>query len=125
MDTQETSGLGLAVAAEALFLANLLVAPGLAFLALALLWRRRESAPPLARGHLTQTFAASLVAGLLLVVVSVVFVLAGGFDSAVTWTVVILYFTCCHSALILFGMVGLARAMAGRPYRYPLLGQLT
>lgn len=119
----DTPGQGMATTAEALFLTNLLLVPGLAFVVLAWLWWRRGDAPELARHHLEQTFTASIAAGVLLVIVSVVIVLAGGFDSAITWTVVILYFTCCHSALILFGMVGLARAMAGRIYRYPLIGR--
>ena len=117
------AGQGVAITAEALFLTNLLLVPGLAFVVLGWLWWRRAASPPLARGHLEQTFNASIAAGVLLVIVSVVIVLAGGFDSAITWTVVLLYFICCHSALILFGMVGLARAMAGRPYRYPLIGR--
>jgi len=121
----ETPGAGLAIAAEALYLTNLLLLPGIAFLALGWLWLRHRDAPPLAAGHLEQSFSASLVGGVLLVLASAVIVMAGGFESAITWTVVIIYFTCCHSTLILFGIVGLARAMAGRPYRYPLIGRLS
>jgi hypothetical protein len=116
-------GLRLAVAAEALFLANLLVAPGLAFAVLAVLWwHQRHSAPPLARQHLWQAVAVSFWGGTLLVALSALFILAGGLTWAWTWVVVILYFTCIHSTLVLFGMFGLARAMAGQPYRYPLIG---
>jgi hypothetical protein len=39
-----------------------------------------------------------------------------------TWVVLILYFTCCHAALVLFGVLGLARAMAGQVFVYPLIG---
>jgi hypothetical protein len=35
---------------------------------------------------------------------------------------VILYFTCVHSLLVLLGMFGLARALAGKTFRYPLIG---
>jgi hypothetical protein len=35
---------------------------------------------------------------------------------------VILYFTCIHSTLVLFGMFGLSKALAGQPWRYPLIG---
>ena len=116
-------GQRLAVAAEGLFLANLLLAPGLAFLILlALWWRHRGDAPPLARQHLWQTVAVSFWGGLLLASFSALFILAGGLTWAWTWVVVILYFTCIHSTLVLFGMFGLARAMAGQPYRYPLIG---
>ncbi len=117
------AGRNLAVTAEGLFLANLLLLPGLAFLAL--LWlhfRHAGDAPPLARCHLRQTVSASLWGGLLLVVVNLTIVLMGGYTAAYTWVVVILYFTMVHSSFILLGVLGLARAMAGRAYRYPLVG---
>lgn len=122
-DPAAIPGLRLAVAAEGLFLANLLVAPGLAFLILAALWwRHRLSAPPLARQHLWQAVAVSFWGGALLATVSTLFIVAGGLTWAWTWVAVILYFTCIHSTLVLFGMFGLSRAMAGQPYRYPLIG---
>ncbi len=115
-------GQGLAVAAESLYLANLLVAPGLAFLAIAWLRSRHPEAAPLARCHLDQAFFVSLWGGILLVVASSVFVALGGLAWKWTWVVVILYFTMVHSTLILFGALGLAKAMAGKPYAYPLIG---
>lgn len=117
-------GFGLAVAAEALFLINLMLAPFLGFLVLAALWwRRRDSAPPLARCHLDQTFYVSLAGGVLLVAACLLIVLAGGLDWAWTWVMVVLYFTLIHSTLILLGMLGLARALSGREYVYPVIGR--
>lgn len=116
------AGLGLAVAAESLFLANLLVAPGLAFLAIAWLRWRNPAAPPLARCHLDQAFFVSLWGGALLVVTSAVVIALGGLTWEWTWVVVILYFTTVHSTLILLGALGLAKAMAGKPYAYPVIG---
>jgi hypothetical protein len=114
----------LAVAAESLYLINLMIVPGLAFVVLTALWlRHRGSAPALARCHLAQTFAASLWAGGLLVIVNAAIIALGGYDSPHTWVVVILYFTTCHTTLICFGALGLARALAGRPYVYPLIGR--
>ncbi|ROR29492.1 hypothetical protein [Inmirania thermothiophila] len=118
----EARGQEVAVAAEALYLANLLVAPGLAFALLLWLWRRTRPAPPLAACHLRQTLTASLWAGFLLVVVAAGVAMLGGIEAPPTWVFLILYFTTFHSMLVLFGAVGLARAMAGRPYRYPLFG---
>lgn len=116
-------GRATAVAAEALYLANLMLIPGLGFVALLVLWwRERERAPQLARGHLRQTVAASLWAGVLLVVANVAIILLGGYDSAYTWIVVVLYFTTCHSTLIFCGAIGLSRALAGKPFRFPLIG---
>lgn len=112
-----------AVQAEALYLINLLLAPGLAFLLLLLLFRRhRDSADPLTRGHVRQAFAASLLAGLLLAVVPALIALAGDLGRPGTWMGLLLYFVCCHATLILLGVLGLARALAGKPYTYPLLG---
>lgn len=118
----DVPGTGLAVAAESLFLCNLLVAPGLSFLAIAWLrWKHRD-APPLARCHLDQAFWVSLWGGLLLVAATAAFIALGGLAWEWTWVIVILYFTCIHSTLILFGALGLAKAMAGKAYVYPLIG---
>ncbi len=112
-----------AVIAESLYLANLLIAPGVAFLGLLCLWRRADVRTlPLARQHLRQTLAASLWAGVLLVGLSAIILLVGGFASMWSWFAVILYFIVFHSTLVLCGMVGLSRALAGQPYRFPLVG---
>ncbi len=116
-------GREIAIAAEALYLANLMLIPGIAFVALLVLWfRERGRAPELARKHLRQTVAASLWAGALLVVANGAIILAGGYTSPHTWIIVILYFTTCHSTLIFCGAIGLAKALAGKPFRFPLIG---
>lgn len=122
-DQRDVPGQSLAVLAEALYLANLMLAPGLAFLALAWLWlKRRHDAPALARCHLDQTFFVSLWGGVLIVGANAALFLLFGWDWEWTWVFVIMYFTCIHSALILLGMLGLAKAMAGKPYVYPWIG---
>jgi hypothetical protein len=116
-------GQSLAVTAEVLYLANLLLLPGIAFFALLALWaRHRHDAPPLARCHLHQTLAASLWAGALLVVANAAIILLGGYRQPSTWIIVILYFTLFHSTFVLLGVLGLAKAMAGKPCVYPLIG---
>lgn len=122
-DAEQAPGRDLAVAAESLYLINLMLAPGLAFLAIVWLWlTRREGAPPLARCHLDQTFFVSLWGGVLIVAACVAILLLGGLDWQWTWVIVIMYFTCVHSTLIMLGALGLAKAMAGRSWRYPLIG---
>lgn len=124
-DDEAPPGQGLAVAAESLYLVNLLLLPGLAFLALLWLYfRHRDDAPPLARGHFRQTVSASLWAGVLLIFANLLIVALGGYDSGWTWVIVILYFTTAHATLVVLGTLGLARALAGQPYRYPLVGKL-
>ncbi len=121
--TEEKAGQNLAVLAEALFLINLLLAPGIGFAILLWLWlRHKDSAPPLARQHLKQTTFVSLVGGLLIVSLSGLVLALGGLDWEWTWVILILYFTCIHSTLVLFGMYGLIKAMAGQTWRFPLIG---
>ena len=117
-------GQGLAVAAETLYLLNLLVLPVLAFLILVVLYRRHaRTAPPLARCHLRQTLAASLWAGLILIVANAAIVALGGYHVPATWVIIVLYFTLGHASLVLLGVMGLAKAMSGQRYVYPLLGR--
>jgi hypothetical protein len=112
------------VQAEALYLINLLLAPGLAFLLLWVLFRRhRDSADPLVRGHVRQAFAASLLAGLLLAGGAALIVLTGDLSRPGVWVGLVLYFVSCHGTLVLLGVLGLARALAGKPYTYPMLGR--
>ena len=120
----DTPGQALAVTAEALYIANLLLVPGLCFIILLRLYfKHRASAPALAVCHLRQTVSASIWAGVLLIIANLAIFLLGGYTSANTWTVAIIYFTTCHSALVLLGILGLAKAMAGQNFVYPLVGR--
>lgn len=86
-----------AISAHALYLANLLLLPGLAFVVL--WWYRRHwavAASAALRRHLDQAFGAALWSGALIVLVSLL--------------------------LVLLGAYALSRAMAGLPCRYPLPG---
>ncbi len=117
-------GQNIAVAAEALYLANLLLLPGLAFIGLLVVYERYiRTAPALAVCHLRQTLSASLWAGALLLAANIIILLLGGYRSPNTWMVVIIYFTTCHATMVLLGVMGLAKAMAGQTYRYPLVGR--
>ena len=117
-------GQGLATLAESLYLVNLLLLPGLAFIALLIIYLRNiHTAPALAVCHLRQTLSASLWAGVLLLVANSLIVLLGGYQSPHTWMVVVLYFTTCHATLVLLGVLGLAKALAGQCYRFPLVGR--
>jgi len=112
-----------AVLAESLYLINLLLVPVFAFLVL--LWvylRKQHSLSSLAISHLRQTISASLWAGLLLTIISLG-IFAGGYDMGATWVAVLVYITVCHSTLVIFGMLGLAKAMAGQNYQYPIIGR--
>ena len=112
-----------AVLAEALYLSNLLLLPGLAFVGQIFLYlKHHNAASPLARCHLRQTLVASIWAGVLLGPVTVLTLAVGGYDSIGAWTAALIYFITCHTSLILLGVVGLSRAMSGQLWRYPIIG---
>jgi len=118
------AGQNIAVLAETLYLVNLLLLPLAAFLLLLWVYRRHYShAPPLARCHLLQTLWGSVWAGAMLLLVTLSIILLGGHATVGTWVVVILYFTTVHATLVLFGSLGLARAMAGQHFHFPLIGR--
>jgi uncharacterized Tic20 family protein len=120
---EEKAGQNLAVLAESTYLINLLVLPGIGFLLLVGLWfKHKDSAPPLARQHLRQTTVVSLIGGLLIVTLSGLIIGLGGLAWEWTWVTLILYFTCIHSTLVLFGMYALIKAMNGQMWRFPLIG---
>jgi uncharacterized membrane protein YtjA (UPF0391 family) len=114
----------LAVRLEVIYLINLMLLPGLAFLVLIYLYRKHGNSPSrLVRNHLRQTVGTSLLGGTLLVIVIASILLFGGLSTAYTWVAVIVYFTLIHSSLILCGAIGLSRAMVGKTVQYPLIGR--
>jgi len=121
-DTEQYS---LGLTAEWLYLANLLLAPGIAACILLLLAiKHRAMIHSIGKQHLFETLSATLWAGLLLLVVTLSTLLLFGFESITGWMIVILYFTTCHSIFILLGILGLSKAMAKQPFHYPLVGRL-
>ncbi|NOR52364.1 MAG: hypothetical protein GQ470_07060 [Gammaproteobacteria bacterium] len=113
-------GDSVAVLAEILFLANLLVMPLFSFIALLWYYRKRASYSPLASEHLQQAISTSIWAGILLFVVNMAIFLTMGYESPYIWMMVLIYFTMGHSTFILLGVFGLTRAMAGKSFKYPL-----
>lgn len=111
-----------AIAAQTLFLANLLVLPGIGFILLCLLWANARPAAPLADCHLRQTLAGSLWAGGLLVIFSSIVFFVSDYQNPATWVFIILYFITVHAYLVLCGALGLSRAIAGQPFRFPVVG---
>lgn len=113
-----------AILAESLYLANLTVLPVIGFALLACLHLSGAAqASALARCHLRQAMSGSLWAGVLLVLLNAAILLLGGYRSPATIVVLMLYFFSAHTALILIGMAGLAKATASQPFVYPLIGR--
>ena len=118
-------GKKLAITAESLYVANLLILPLLGFALLLILYlRHRHSAAPLARSHLQQTMAASVWLAILLLLLGggVLLLHYAGMADVTGWILVVILFTVLHATMVLLGVVGLARAMAGKCWRYPLIG---
>ena len=117
-------GKSLAIQAEALYLVNLMLAPGLAFfLLLGLYWFNRGKADALAMNHLSQTVGVSVTGGALIMLAFCIFLYTDGMDSGYTLMTIVLYFTFIHSSLIFMGVLGLVKALAGEHYVYPLIGR--
>ena len=123
MESSPESDNKLAITAEALYLINLMLAPGIAFVILLVLYvKHSRTSSALAQCHLKQTLFASLWAGVLIVLVNAVILLFGGYDQAWTWVVLIIYFITIHATLILLGVLGLSNAIAGKHYHFPFIG---
>jgi len=119
----QASSTQLAIWAAALYLLNLLILPGLAFAVLAWLWAtRRRAAAPVARAHLDSAFRGSVLAGAMLVFVTLGILLLGGFSQPGTWVFLIIYFVTAHAALVLIGVLALVRALNRQPFYFPLAG---
>ena len=122
-DDQNESNI--AILAEMLFLANLLLIPVVPFLVLFYLLRKYADRPDsIAYNHLRQTFIASIFAGVFIVIIAAIFYFFSSTSAAITWTVIITYLTCVHSVFVMLGIYGLAKAMAGQAVKFPLISSL-
>lgn len=114
-----------AALAQILFLTNITVLPILSFVILIFLYNKTNTEQhSILVQHYRQSILANIIAGILLFVVSAFILGFGSFDSVYTWMWLILYFTCIHSMLILFGVFALIKAQAGQAYVYPVFGRL-
>lgn len=114
-----------AALAQILFLTNITILPVFSFAILLFLYNRTNTEQhSMLIQHYRQSILANVVAGILLFVVSGLILGFGSFDSIYTWMWLILYFTCIHSVLILYGVFALIKAQAGQAYVYPVFGKL-
>ena len=123
---RDREGKRLAVLAEALFVLDLLLFPVLAFIILLILYlRHRAASSSLARNHLEQAVGASLWLGAFFFVLAVLVIVLDmqGVEEVSLWMLVVIVFTIVHATTVLLGVVGLSRAMAGKCYRFPVIGK--
>jgi hypothetical protein len=126
VEERAVEGQSLAVVAESLYVANLLILPFIAFFALVYLFMKQHgSAPPLARSHLEQTLSASIGIAIMFFACAMIIMLlrAWGLEDVSIWMIVVIVFTIIHATMVLFGVLGLAKAMSGKCWRYPVFGK--
>lgn len=104
----------LASLAQLLYLANLLAAPGIALLLLALLrFMLRGRLDGFSRYHFRLALLAGCAAILVIGLPALGFWLRG-YDSPQAWTALLMYLLIMHTAFVVFGIYSLARAMTGK-----------
>lgn len=115
----------LATWAAALYLFNLLLTPGLAFVILIYLYQKNKNdCSEFVLKHHRQNLLAMVVSGVAIIGASIAILLLGGFNSPWTWVVLVLYGVTIHAALVLLGVLSLVKAGNGEAYQYPLFGRL-
>ncbi|WDE14182.1 hypothetical protein [Thalassomonas haliotis] len=111
MSVSSSSAKRLAIICQSLYLANLLLLPGVCFVVLVWFFLRFRQQKNWARIHLYRALQLSVLAGGLLVLVPILYMLFSA-DMKLSLMMVILYFVTMHAALVLLGMLNLSRAMA-------------
>ncbi|WDE07882.1 hypothetical protein SG34_013935 [Thalassomonas viridans] len=101
----------LAIISQSLYLANLLLIPGVCFIFLVWFFYRNRRVKNWGGIHLYRALQLSVAAGAALVGVPLLFVWFSA-DVQASLMMVVLYFVTMHAALVLVGMLNLSRAMA-------------
>jgi len=102
----------LSTIAQSLYVANLLILPGFAFLFLLVYFIKYKSRFGLARIHLYRSMQLCVINGLVLAVIPFVYVFVLSKSNAASIMIMIFYFVCMHAVFVLLGMLNLSRAMA-------------
>jgi len=124
LENEDSSGVSQATKAEILYLLNLTFLPVIAFIILLKMRNQLNSeSTALEKSHIKQTINASIWAGILMIGINGLILFLSGINNVWTWVYIIIYFTSIHSALILFGVIGISKAQGGHFYVYPLINR--
>ncbi len=103
----------ISIIAQSLYLANLLLLPGLSFLVLLHYFMKHKSHYGVARIHLYRSMQLCILNGILLAVIPLIYIfISASFSAALMVT--IFYFVCMHSIFVLIGMFNLSRALVSK-----------
>lgn len=97
-------------------LLNLTFLPGIAFIMLIASLSKVKKAR-LAKHHLFFAIKLNVIAAVALILVSLLMILFGGFNSGWTWVFVITYFVLVHTIFIVIAVWALIRSWAGNKIR--------
>jgi hypothetical protein len=100
-----------AIIYQSLYLANLLLLPGISFLVLLWFFYQLNNQSPFAKIHLYRAVQLSILAGLFIVIIPIAIIfLSPQFEASLM--IMLLYFVTLHAGFVLIGMLNLSRAMA-------------
>ncbi len=125
-EDKQVDGQNLAVLFESLYVANLLILPVLAYVILVILFLKKHgSLPALAESHLEQTLSTSIWIAVMVFagVMTIMILRFNEIEEVTLWVIVVIMFTTLHATMVLLGVVGLAKALSGKCWRYPLFGK--
>lgn len=100
-----------AIIYQSLYLMNLLLIPGIAFVILLWLFAKENATPGWQRIHLFRSLQLSILAGLFIVIVPLTVVFTTNQLEA-SIMVMVVYLVTIHAAFVMLGMLNVARAMA-------------
>ena len=120
---------GIAIAAESLFMLNLLF-PVLPLLALGIIYfQHKEDDSLFIRSHVIQPWIAALISTALFFLINIIAALAGGYnslDSLISIHSLValeVYTLLVILPFLVPGLLGVTKAMSGQAWRYPLIGR--
>ena len=100
-----------AVIYQSLYLMNLLLIPGIAFVILLWLFKQKHQQIGWQRIHLFRSVQLSFLAGFFIIIIPLVVIFsAKQFEASIL--VMVVYFVSIHAAFVMLGMLNIARAMA-------------
>ena len=97
-------------------LLNLTLLPVISFIVLILIYRKTIP-DTIDRYHALLGIKINVIAAAVLILVSVLMILLGGFNSPWTWVYVITYFTLVHTFFIILALWALVRAWSGDTFK--------